>query len=79
MGIGDLMTLSDLKENQTATITKIDDTCSISRRLFDLGFIAGQDIACINVGAFGSPIAYNLRGFKVALRKKDADKVWVVL
>ncbi len=73
------MTLSDLKENQIATITGIDDTCTLSRRLFDMGFIAGQNIACINVGAFGSPIAYNLRGCKVALRKKDADKVWVVL
>lgn len=73
------MTLSDLKENQTATIIKIDDTCLLSRRLFDLGFIAGQNITCLNVGAFGSPAAYNLRGCKVALRKKDADKVWVVL
>lgn len=73
------MTLSDMKENQIATITKIESDPSLSRRLFDMGFIVGQHIACVNVGAFGSPIAYNLRGCKVALRKKDADKIGVVL
>lgn len=73
------MTLSDMKENQIATITEIENDFALSRRLLDMGFISGQNIACITVGAFGSPIAYNLRGCKVALRKKDADKVGVVL
>lgn len=73
------MTLSDMKENQVATITKIKSDAHLSRRLFDMGFIMGQDVSCINIGAFGSPIAYNLRGCKVALRKKDAQKVEVIL
>lgn len=73
------MTLSDMKENQIATIIKIESDSALSRRLFDMGFIAGQNIACVNVSALGSPIAYNLRGCKVALRKKDADKIGVVL
>ena len=73
------MTLSEMKENQGATITEIENESGLSRRLFDMGFIAGQKITCINIGAFGSPIAYNLRGCNIALRKKDADKVWVIL
>lgn len=73
------MTLSDMKENQIATITEIEDTGNLSRRLFDMGFISGQDIVCINIGAFGSPIAYNIRGCKVALRKKDAQMIGVIL
>ncbi len=73
------MTLSQMKENQSATITSVNAGIGLSRRLFDLGFISGQKIDCTNIGLCGSPIAYNLRGCKIALRKKDADMIGVVL
>lgn len=73
------MTLSDMKENQIATITEIASDTTLSRRLFDMGFMTGQNVSCTNVGAFGTPIAYNIRGCKVALRKNDAKKIGVVL
>lgn len=73
------MTLSQMKENQSATITSVNAGNGLSRRLFDLGFIIGQKIDCTNIGLCGSPIAYNLRGCKIALRKKDADMIGVVL
>lgn len=75
--MGDFMTLADMKENQNAIILKIESDSGLSRRLFDMGFMVGQNVSCTNVGAFGSPIAYNLRGCKVALRKKDAQKLTV--
>ena len=73
------MTLSEMKENQVATITEIENESGLSRRLFDMGFVEGQDITCMNVGMFGTPIAFNVRGTKVALRKKDADLIGVIL
>lgn len=73
------MLLSQMKENQTATITALDDNLSLSRRLRDMGFVAGQRINCNEIGLCGSPIAYTIRGTKIALRKKDADMIGVVL
>lgn len=73
------MTLFDMKENQVAAISEIENNFPLSRRLLDMGFVTGQDIKCMNIAAFGSPIAYNLRGCKVALRKKDAQRVEVIL
>lgn len=67
-----------MKVNQQATITALNSK-GIQRRLFDLGFMAGQKITCTNIGIFGSPIAYNLCGCTIALRKKDADEIGVIL
>lgn len=73
------MTLSDIKENQAATITEIPHDSSVSRRLLDMGFMPGQNIICTNIAAFGTPAAYELRGCKIALRKKDAERIGVIL
>ena len=73
------MLLSQMKENQTGTITTISDNCCLSRRLCDMGFSPGQEICCTNVAATGSPAAYIIRGTKLALRKKDADMIGVIL
>jgi len=73
------MTLSQMKENQVGKITHINTDSILLRRLFDMGFDTGQDITCMNVGMFGTPIAFNVRGTKVALRKNDADMIGVVL
>lgn len=71
--------LSDIKENQRATITEIPHDSSVTRRLLDMGFMPGQNIICTNIAVFGTPAAYELRGCKIALRKKDAERIGVIL
>ena len=73
------MTLSQMKEKQSGIITYIEDCSGFERRFFDMGFINGQKVVCDNIGLFGSPIAYQIRGSKIALRKKDADKIGVMV
>lgn len=72
------MTLSDMKENQSCIITDIDIDSSFERRFYDMGFIRGQKVLCTNIALTGSPIAYQIRGSKIALRKKDADRIGVI-
>ncbi|MDD6728522.1 MAG: FeoA family protein [Eubacteriales bacterium] len=73
------MLLSQIKQNETATIIGVDDGCTLKRRLCDMGFVSGQQICCTDIGFCGSPIAYTIRGSKIALRKKDASMIGVVL
>lgn len=73
------MLLSLMKENETAVITDVDGDFALSRRLHDMGFAPGQKISCTDIGIFGSPIAYKIRGTKIALRKKDAAKIGVIM
>jgi len=68
-----------MKENQSGFISGIDKGALNERRLYDLGFVKGQKIKCNNIGALGSPIAFTVQGTKFALRKKDAQKIGVVI
>ena len=73
------MTLSQMKENDVGHITYINTESCFERRFYDMGFIEGQYVRCVNIGILGTPIAYQIRGCKIALRKCDADKIGVVL
>lgn len=73
------MILSQMKENDTGYITDINVNRSVLRRFYDMGFISGQTVCCTNIGIFGSPIAYQIRGSKIALRKTDAERIGVTL
>ena len=73
------MTLADMKENDCGIISYISNDCKIKRRLLDLGFIKGNEISFERRNLFGSPIAFDVEGSVVAIRKNDAKNVGVVL
>ncbi len=73
------MTLADMKENDCGIILYINSDCRIKRRLFDMGFVKGNEISCVRRNPMGSPIAFSVEGSVVAIRKPDAEKVGVVL
>ena len=73
------MTLADMCEMQNGIIVDIDNNCRIKRRLFDMGFIKGNEISCVRRNPLGSPIAYCVEGSVVALRKSDTEMVGVVI
>ena len=73
------MLLSDLKENQSATVLKNSISCNFGRRLRDMGFVEGEKVICIRKALFSSPILFSVKGSRIALRKKDAEKIEVRL
>lgn len=73
------MTLADMCEMQNGIIVDIDSNCQIKRRLFDMGFIKGNEISCVRRNPLGSPIAFSVEGSVIALRKSDAKMVGVVV
>ena len=48
------------------------------RRLMDLGVVPGTEVVAEMKGAFGDPTAYNIKGASIALRKKLADRIYLV-
>lgn len=73
------MTLADMCEKQNGIIVSIDNNCQIKRRLFDMGFIKGNEVSCVRRNPLGSPIAFSVEGSVIALRRSDAEMVGVVL
>ncbi|WP_374572735.1 ferrous iron transport protein A [Phenylobacterium sp.] len=56
------------------------DVLELQRRLLEFGFVEGARVAVIHEGAIRrDPIAVRLDDMRVALRRRDAEDVWVLL
>lgn len=74
-------TLADLRPGQRARVVAIsaDVRGLLRRRLLDLGFTRGGVVEVVLRSAFGGgdPTAYRVRGTVIALRREQAEKIFV--
>ncbi len=69
------MSVCDLKPGEKAIIKSVDGDDKLVKRLHVLGFIQGTEVELIRIAPLGDPLVVNLRGFDLAIRKKDAKNV----
>jgi len=71
--------LSDVPLHQTAEIVALDDALQgfTRRRLLDLGLTPGAVVYPELQNVFADPRAYRVRGTLIALRRDQADRIWV--
>lgn len=50
---------------------------SLEKRLHDIGMNIGSPIRCLSVSPLGDPVAYEICGAVIALRRSDAHHVSV--
>ena len=66
------MTLDKLDIDKCAVIINLNCSGDLRRRLLDLGLVCGTNIKAIFKSPLGNPIAYEIRGTTIALRKEDS-------
>jgi ferrous iron transport protein A len=71
-----LRKLSDLEPGSKAIIDSYTDD-ELSLRLLELGCLPGEEIEVAHIAPLGDPIAINLYGHKLSLRKKEAESILV--
>lgn len=73
------MRLADLPDGAEGRIIEIDPDCRgfTRRRLLDFGLTPGARIKAELRNALGDPRAFRVRGTVVALRREQAEQVWV--
>jgi DtxR family Mn-dependent transcriptional regulator len=73
------MPLSELPDHVQAEIVALDEACQgyTRRRLLDLGMTPGAQLNAEMRNFIGDPRAYRVRGTLIALRKEQADQIWV--
>jgi len=49
------------------------------QRLLDLGFVPGARVSVYLISPLGEPVAYDIKGSTIALRKEQSDKILVRL
>ena len=71
--------LSDLAHGAEGEVVELDSLCRgfSRRRLLDLGLTVNTKIEVALENTFGDPRAFRIRGTLIALRKEQADHVWV--
>ncbi|GIV18987.1 MAG: hypothetical protein KatS3mg023_0738 [Armatimonadota bacterium] len=71
--------LGSLEPGEQATVLRIDDACQglTRRRFLDMGITPGTQIEVVMRSAFGDPVAYRVRDSLIALRREQADWIWV--
>jgi ferrous iron transport protein A len=71
------MSIFDLKPGEVGIIDIVGGDMKLAKRLLALGCIEGTEVTVKTVAPFGDPIMINLRGFNLAIRKKDAKHILI--
>jgi Fe2+ transport system protein FeoA len=72
------ITLSSLVPGERGRVCRINGTSpDLRRRLLELGLNAGTPIQMIRFAPFGDPIEIQAKGFRLSLRKLEAEAVFV--
>lgn len=72
----DQSTLSSLAVGEKGKVVSLKDN-DLKRRFLDLGIIPGTIIKAERYSPSGNPIAFNIRGTIIAIRKDDANDICV--
>ena len=77
---GKFKSLSSLSVGEKGIVLGISKRCrgQQRRRLMDLGVVPGTEIEAEMKSIGGDPVAYRIRGASIALRKNQADKIYLI-
>jgi len=71
------LSLPSLLLNEIAYVDTIQCSPLLKNRLLDMGLTLGTKIRVTRIAPLGDPIEIELRGYRIALRKGDAQHIYV--
>jgi ferrous iron transport protein A len=72
-----LSTLAQLAVGSRAIVKRIDGADELSCRLMEMGLTPGADVKIVGVAPLGDPLELELRGYRLSVRKSEAQRVQV--
>ena len=72
-----MSTLNEINPGQRATVSELQSTGSMRRRLLDIGLIQNTEVECLGRSPGGDPSAYLIRGAVIAIRSEDCKNILV--
>jgi Fe2+ transport system protein FeoA len=73
----ELVELATLRPGDVGIVSRVDVDSTIGRRLLDLGFVPETPVRVVRRAPLGDPVSYELRGYRICLRRRDAAHVLV--
>lgn len=68
-------TLDQLAPGDKARVKRIGGQGAVRRRLMDMGLVGGVEIELVKAAPMGDPLEFRLRGYRLSLRKTEAQIV----
>ena len=67
------MKLADMKCGDTARVVNVEGEGHLRKRILDLGLTRGVEVKLIRIAPLGDPVEIELRGYRLTVRKTEAD------
>ena len=71
------MTLNEIPVGGVCTVTKLNGTGKLRRRIMDMGITKGVEIKVVKIAPLGDPMELNVRGYELSIRKSEAESIEV--
>jgi ferrous iron transport protein A len=68
--------LSELPAGKRAKISSHDES-DFQLTLMEMGCVPGEPVWLEMIAPMGDPLAINIAGYYLSIRKNEADKIWV--
>ena len=66
---------AELPVGESARVIRVVGTSDVSRRLLEMGVTPGVEIRCLCAAPLGDPLEFELRGYRLSLRKNEAQQI----
>jgi len=70
-----MSTFKDMAVGDIAIVTNVSGSGQLRKRMLDFGLTRGAKVELIRKAPLGDPIEIQLRGFRLTIRKVEADIV----
>lgn len=73
------VSLDALEAGRHARVVAVHGTGAVARRLMEMGVVPGAPVRVIKAAPLGDPLEVRVRNYHLALRRSEAQTVFVVL
>ena len=72
-----MTSLAQLSLGQSARVIQLSSCGEIAQRLLEMGVTPGIEIRFIGSAPLGDPLEYELRGYRLCMRRTEAEQIEV--
>lgn len=72
-----MKTLKEAGCGETVTVSRLNGTGALKRRIMDMGITKGTDIFVRKMAPLGDPVEVTVRGYELSIRKSEAEHIEV--
>jgi Fe2+ transport system protein FeoA len=72
-----MTSLTDLIQGQSAKVVQVTGDGAVSQRLMEMGITPGATIRFIGSAPLGDPLEYEVRGYRLCMRRSEAKQIEV--